>query len=383
MIFDPAGHPVEPIVGFLEDLIACGNSAGTVRSYAYDLLRWWRWLQVIDRPWNHATHDDLREYVLWLMSASKKRNHPRGPSATTAGTINPITRKQYLDDQYKPRTIRHSNAVLRSYYEWTIRESIGPLVNPVQMKRTSQRPNSHHNPLDPFRAEARLRYNPPIPKRAPRVLPDEEWVQVFTLLKHDRDRALLAIAISNGARAGELLGMRQIDVDWGEQLIRVIRKGTRDEQWLPVSSEAMLWLRRYLAELGSPSPNSPLWWTIRASRSGDGAQRNPMTYEALRALFRRINAALGTNWSMHDLRHTAARRMAADANLSLSDVQTILGHRQLSTTVQVYLHQSDVDAASRVLAHLHQPPAPAQPVPTTVMYRQQDLSVLFDREQTC
>jgi hypothetical protein len=32
----------------------------------------------------------------------------------------PITKKTYLDDLYKPRTIRHSNAVLRSCYDFWI-----------------------------------------------------------------------------------------------------------------------------------------------------------------------------------------------------------------------------------------------------------------------
>ena len=36
----------------------------------------------------------------------------------------------------------------------------------------------------------------------------------------------------------------------------------------------------------------------------------------LRAVVRRANAKLGTNWTMHDLRHTCALRMAADENVS-------------------------------------------------------------------
>ncbi len=50
---------------------------------------------------------------------------------------------------------------------------------------------------------------------------------------------MLALALSNGARAGELLSLRGVDIDWGDQLVRVIRKGSRAEQWLPVSAEAL------------------------------------------------------------------------------------------------------------------------------------------------
>jgi hypothetical protein len=44
LVVDPAGVPVDPIRRFLIAFLARGNRLGSVRSYAYDLLRWWRWL---------------------------------------------------------------------------------------------------------------------------------------------------------------------------------------------------------------------------------------------------------------------------------------------------------------------------------------------------
>ena len=75
-------------------------------------------------------------------------------------------------------------------------------------------------------------------------------------------------------------------------------------------------------------------------------------YEALRAVFRRVNELLGTNYSMHDLRHTASLRMARDKTLSLKDVQVILGHAHLSTTADVYLAEDYVEVVRRVRQHL-------------------------------
>ena len=142
---------------------------------------------------------------------------------------------------------------------------------------------------------------------------------MFAGLRSNRDRAILALTISNGARAAEILGVRGVDLDWGDQLVRVTRKGSGAEQWLPASPEAFVWIRLYLAELATPlDPNEPLWWTLRRRDRGDGLRRQPMNYEALRAVFRRVNALLGTNYSMHDLRHTASLRMARDEALSLT-----------------------------------------------------------------
>ncbi|WP_208648977.1 site-specific integrase [Mycobacterium innocens] len=93
----------------------------------------------------------------------------------------------------------------------------------------------------------------------------------------------------------------------------------------------------YLSDLATPlESNDPLWWTLRRRDHGGGLTRHQVDYEALRAVFRRANQQLGTNWSMHDLRHTAAVRMSRDQLLTMRDVQAILGHAHLSTTADIY-----------------------------------------------
>ncbi len=380
LVVDPAGVVVEPVRRFLTDFVVRDNRPGSVRSYAYGLLRWWRWLRVIETEWDQVTPADVRDFVLWLTQATKSRRSPRTVSAATAGTVNPITRKQYLDDNYKPTTTRHSNAVLRSFYEFWIELGSGPLINPVQLERTGRRrANAHHNPLEPFRAGGRIRYNPKIPKRKPRAMPDERWNELFAALRSNRDRAILALGISSAGRASELLGLRGVDLDWGEQMVRVFRKGSGAQQWLPASPEAFVWLRLYLAEVGQLDPNDPVWWTLRRRDHGGGLRRQPMNYEALRAVFRRVNGLLGTNWSMHDLRHTAALRMARDEALSLRDVQTILGHAHATTTAEVYLVEEETQVIRRVQRHLaeRQQRADEPSAPVAMGYDAGDLATLF------
>lgn len=379
LVVDPDEVPVEPVRRFLLDFVARDNRPGSVRSYAYDLLRWWRWLQVVDVDWDKTTSAEVRDFVLWLRQASKPRRSARTASAATTGTINPVTRKQHLDDHYQPRTVRHSNAVLRSFYEFWIDRGQGPLINPVPLDRRSHRSNAHHNPLEPFRAEGRIRYNPKIPKRAPRAMPEERWQGLFTAMRSNRDRAILALAISTAARASELLGIRGGDIDWGDQLVRVRRKGSGAEQWLPASSEAFVWLRLYLADIGEVSADDPVWVTLRRRRRAGGTlQRQPLDYDALRAVLRRANASLGSNWTMHDARHTCALRMVRDESLSLRDVQTILGHAHLSTT-QIYVEDDDTEVIRRVHQHLaDRAEAADKPVaPVAAGYDPADLSVLF------
>lgn len=378
LVVDAEGVPVEPIRRFLRDFTARGHAAGSVRSYGFDLLRWWRFLRAVGVAWDRASATEVRDFVLWLQQAGKSRRAPRTRSLATVGQVNLVTRKQYLDDRFAARTIRHSNAVLRCFYEFCIEAGDGPLVNPVVTDRgRGRRANAHHNPMEPFRAEGRLRYNPKAPKARPRAMPDERWVELFAAMRSDRDRAVLALAISTGARAGELLGVRVADVDWGDQLVRVHRKGSGVPQWLPASAEAFVWLRLWMAQLGEPAPGDPVWQTLRR-RSGPGQdkRRRPLNYDALRAVMRRANEQLGTNWTMHDLRHTCALRMLRSKTLTLRDVQTILGHAQLTTT-QVYLITDDHEVLARTHRYLTEREQRSEPPPPAAGYDGDDLAVLL------
>ena len=168
LVYDDAGNAIGPVAQFLRDFAARGNSAGSVRSYAYGLLRWWRWLDAVGLEWDRATPAEVRDLTLWLQLHPKPRRSPRTGSTSTAGTVNEMTGKRYLDDHYAARTIRHNSAVISSFYEFFGDQGLGPVVNPVARDHRGQgRSNAHHNPMERFRPEGRVRYNPKVPRRRP------------------------------------------------------------------------------------------------------------------------------------------------------------------------------------------------------------------------
>jgi len=230
--------------------------------------------------------------------------------------------------------------------------------------------------LEPFRNDRVGLYRPLAPRRIPRCIPDELFNRLFAELGSHRDRALVALWVSTGARAAELLGVRRGDVDPGQQLVTVVRKGSRAIQQLPACPDAFVWLRLYQATVGDAAPggrDDPLWLTLRRPW-------RPLTYPAARAMFGRAAGALGANWTLHDLRHTAAYRMARDPLVPLTDVQWVLGHAHLSTT-QIYLTPVPGDVISDVLAHHRRRELPlersASAGPGAGSYRQDSLDVLF------
>jgi site-specific recombinase XerD len=156
----------------------------------------------------------------------------------------------------------------------------------------------------------------------------------------------------------------------------VIRKGTRALQQVPASPDAFVWLRLYQEQVRGLVPagrDQPLWWTLRRPWRALG-------YDAARAMFGRANAALGSNWSLHDLRHSAAYRMARDPGMPLTDIQWVLGHAHLSTTQQ-YLTPLTQDVIASVLAFHDRQREPDSGVsPLVSGYRAESLKNLFGGE---
>lgn len=380
-LLDRDGEVVNAVTTFLRDLAACGRPATTLRSYAMDLLRWYRFLWSFEIPWAQATRAEARDFCLWLQIADKPRRshwrHPgeRSPSPAPQPTApNTLTGKAAPGAKYAPTTAAHAESVLRSFYEFHLDAGSGPMVNPFPLTRspTSRR---HRSPMEPPIRAQTGRYRPRVPVRVPRQIPDERFGELFAALSSHRDRALVSLWISTGARASELLGLTSGDLDPGEQLITVVRKGTKALQRLPASPDAFVWLRLYQAEMHGLVPagrGEPLWWTLRRPFRRLG-------YDAARAMFARANATLGANWTLHDLRHSAAYRLARDPEVALTDVQWILGHARLSTT-QTYLNPLEDDVIASVLAyHARRAEGRADAAPTTSAYRKESLDVLFGR----
>lgn len=382
------GREVAPVAAFFVELSACGRPATTQRSYGMDLLRWFRFLWAVGVDWDQATRVEARDFCRWLQVAVKpRRPHWRStsgggqepPREPAAGRVNAVTGKSSPGARYAAATSAHCESVLRGFYDFHLEAGTGPMLNPFPLvrHRLAGRGQAHHNPMEPFVGQRSGRYRPRVADRAPRSIPDERFDALFAQLGSHRDRALVAFWVSTGARASELLGATVADTDPGQQLITVMRKGSRALQPLPAAPDAFVWLRLYQAQLSGmvpPGRDEPLWWTLRRPFRA-------LRYDAARAMFDRANAALGANWSLHDLRHTAAYRMARDPQVPLTDVQWVLGHAHLSTT-QRYLNPVTEEVIAGVLAfHARQRDDVPGDRPASE-YRAESLRTLFGEDDS-
>ncbi|MFD7972973.1 tyrosine-type recombinase/integrase [Streptomyces clavifer] len=316
--------------------------------------------------WDKATESEVAVLAGWLRMAANPQRQRKRPGGATPGSVNLKTGKPTLRAGYAPRTINHALSVVSGFYGFHAHQGNGPVVNPVPVNPQRRRALAHRSPLEPQVVFGRARLRQKTTDRPPRSIPDRLWDELFDRMGCERDRALLEFYVSSGARAVELLGIGVEDIDWAGQRIYVISKGTREREAVPASPQAFLRLARYLDEVGTPSAGEPVW---RTRHGADG----PLSYSAMRRIMQRANALLGTNWTLHDLRHTAASRMANGGKLTPVEVQAIMRHANIQTTSR-YL-TARVEEMFDKLAEHYNTPRPAMTYPTG--YEADDIKAVF------
>jgi integrase/recombinase XerC len=355
------GEPVLAVQWFLADLAATDAADSTLRSYAYDLLRWFRFLSAIDVEWRRATRRDVRDFVRWFREApnSQRVRGDKPSSRPVPGTLNPRTGKTYLAAGYAPRTINHALSVVSAFYTYAVDAGLGPPRNPV----TGVNPSASDSAAG-VRRRAALRQKEP--RHQPRDIPDDLLAKVINELSCERDRALVAVALGSGLRASELLSMTCGGIDAGRGVVRVVPKGGLVPIWVPSTPESFVQISRYLLSRRDFRLFDPLWVTRRTPV-------RPLTYFALRQILERVNARLGTNITWHDLRHTFTHQLLSDKSVGVSDVQQLLRHRDLNTLSSYSTTRVD-ELAQRLRA------VDAQPKPAAFAgdgYNEEDLQTLF------
>lgn len=365
VVVDVDGAVFGPATDWLLQVSANDSSVNTVRAYAMSLLRFLRFLWAVGYRWDQASEVEVRDFVLWARQAKKLVGSKR--PTTRQGRMNLTTGKRYQGPQYSPATINHTLTVVSEFYRFNLDRGRGPVVNPVPDPRGG-RPYAHHDPDSAFTPHRRAQLRQKEVKRVPRAIPDAQFDDLFRRLNNNRDRALVAFYVSSGARASELLGVTGDRVNYGDQMIGVIRKGG-DLQWIPAAPHAFVWLRLYQLERGVARHDQPIWLTRREPFEA-------LSYDAFRAVLNRANSLLGTNWTTHDLRHTFSIR-ALDGGMPLHELQTLLGHVSLDSTT-IYTTPRPDDVVEHHRAIFGPPPGPT-PDPGTSIYDADDMAVLFNR----
>ena len=252
------------------------------------------WVRLLGaQPLQSITPDDV-DHAMSILA--------REPAKVFSGRDadgNPIFRRTHLGTRSGPTLNRYLTA-LGALFTWARRTRLLP--------RGFESPTRHVEKLPENRG--RVRY-----------LTDEERTRLLTACRASswpRLYAMVLLALTSGARKGELLSLRwcDVDLDRGEAVLQDTKNGDRRVLvLLPAVSE----------ELTRFAPRDARTSLALVSRS----RLRPSQPYAVSGVFREAMQAAGIrNFRFHDLRHTAASYLAQHG-ASLLEIAATLGHRQL------------------------------------------------------
>jgi integrase/recombinase XerD len=193
---------------------------------------------------------------------------------------------------------------------------------------------------------------PALPVRLPRALSVGEVDQLLAGCTGDgpgalRDRALLELLYSTGARISEAVGLDIDDLDVAHRTVRLRGKGGK-QRIVPVGRPALAAVDAYRVR-GRPGLAAKGRGTPALLLNARGARLSRQSaWHVLRgaAEFAGVTAAI----SPHTLRHCFATHMLA-GGADVRVVQELLGHASVTTT-QIYTHVT-VDTLREVYATSH------------------------------
>jgi integrase/recombinase XerC len=281
-----------------KDLEEHAQADGRALSYLEAVRTYLRYLADLKRcsKWTpNAYASDLGIFGEYLLRAE---GHVPLPSGVTRDHIAGYAAA--LKD-LAPATVRRRLQALRGFFEFLAEEG-HITANPVR-----------HIP------------RPRLTQTIPGALTGEEVARLLEAAVYERDRCIVVLLLFTGARREELANVRLSDVDLEVGAVLLRGKG-RKERLVPLASEAVKAIRRYLS--------------VRHLEADPGDDRLLASSE--RTLGRRVSElALRAGFPegkvhTHSLRHTFATNLIR-SGADVATVQQLLGHANLQATAR-YLH---------------------------------------------
>jgi site-specific recombinase XerD len=323
-----AGRPatefglVNEYLGYLADR---RYSPRTVRSYAFDLLHFCRWLFEENVVLTAVTTDVLLRYLAACREVVLPGQHGGNVVGLRSGR----------SAGYAPATVNRRLAAISGLFAFrAMRDPTAP--NPVPRGAAARRTTKGERSgmlghLARPRARSQLRVREP--RRLPRGLTRDETRALVGSFRTDRDRAMTGLMLFSGLRSAEVLGLAVADVDVGRGWVRVIGKGDKERR-VPLDPDVAGLVQAYLLAERPETRSTALFVVAKGPHRGQ-----PLTPAGLRRVFRYHRDKAGVPAGHpHALRHSFGTALA-EAGVDLAVMQALMGHDHVDSAA-AYIHLS-------------------------------------------
>lgn len=240
----------------------------------------------------------LDQYGIYLHKMMLAMN--KAPAEITANDIRLFLYRYQEAKGISNRTLDRVRSVVCSFFRWAASEEYIP-----------------RSPVETIKA---IKYE----EKPRHAISQIELERIRRACETPRELAIIETLYSTGCRVSELIGIKLIDVDWSTKSVHLLGKGKKHRESY-INAKAEIAIREYLADRKHESI-----YLLCNDRGG-----GPMKKENVERMMRKISERAGfmdRRITPHVMRHTTATQ-AVRSGMAVEDVQRLLGHSNISTTM--------------------------------------------------
>lgn len=268
----PYGSVPKAVDEYIKSLQMEGRARGTIKNYEKVLKTMFI---TIKKPIEEVTHKDIWGFLL-TYQASRER------------PVCNRTMNQYL-------------GYIKYFFKWL--QDIGYITS------------------NPTRSIKPIHYE----KKQRKSMTRRDLIQVMKACNNEKERAVISLMYATGCRISEMCAMQIKDIDWLNRRIKVMGKGKK-ERYVFFNDQAEIYLAEYL-----DTRKDDCEYVFVSARG-----HHHVTVDSMRkwieGVCKRVTD-ISINVTPHTIRHTTAT-LGIASGIPVTSMQKILGHEQLSTTME-------------------------------------------------
>ncbi|WP_096155386.1 tyrosine-type recombinase/integrase [Bacillus sp. FJAT-45066] len=336
------GLPVEPVAKYMKYLHNRESSSNTLQTYCTALKFYFTYLEQIGIDYQNVSFEKLSNFIAWL----------RNPYEN-----NKVTPHKKLKPKRSERTVNNYLTVVTSFYDYLYRNELidSNIVEKLMKKMfvgaggNGYKGFLHHvNEGKPVNKNI-LKLDEP--REKVNVFSKEQVNEIYQSTTNIRDRFLVRLLFESGLRIGEVLSLFledfHFDAKQRKHKIQLKDRGElpnggklkTGERRLDISQGLMDLYDDYLYEVVDEYNPDHNFVFVKVWGKNAG---QPLTYSDVYATFKEIERKTGIHITPHMFRHTHGTIYYLETK-NIKMVQERLGHAQIQTTINLYVHPSEDD----------------------------------------